>query len=319
MRYFDHDTRASQDDKIVALRLACGGAAIDAYWCIIEKIYAEEKGLCVEQPGVVRALAHNLCVSDEQLKTYINVMVEVGLLCWSADEGGRACVISARSASTIENYHERARKSSLAGKKSGEARRLKAQEALCLPGEITECGVNERSTDDEQTFNERSASVEQEANERLTDVEQTFNEPLTNRIEEKRIEKNKRESVSFDNDTDACCEDQAKAKKEKKPKPFDAEAREILRYLNAVCCKNLRESTDENLRPIRARLSDGYTVEQCKFVIENKTREWGKDEKCRKWLCPSTLFRPGNFDKYLNEKPIGGDSRGFASEYAGAF
>ena len=42
MRYFDHDTTASKDDGIMALRCDHGSAAVDAYWAIIEKMYADE-------------------------------------------------------------------------------------------------------------------------------------------------------------------------------------------------------------------------------------------------------------------------------------
>ena len=42
MKYFDHDVEAYKDDKIVLLRRECGGAAIDAYWTLLELIYREE-------------------------------------------------------------------------------------------------------------------------------------------------------------------------------------------------------------------------------------------------------------------------------------
>ena len=42
MKYFDDYVEAYKDDKIVLLRPACGGAAIDAYWTLLELIYREE-------------------------------------------------------------------------------------------------------------------------------------------------------------------------------------------------------------------------------------------------------------------------------------
>ena len=47
MRYFDHDTTAGSDDKIMALRLAHGGAAVDAYWVLLEMMYQSETELVI--------------------------------------------------------------------------------------------------------------------------------------------------------------------------------------------------------------------------------------------------------------------------------
>ena len=45
MLYFNHDTQASKDDRIIALRSSMGGAAVDAYWTIIELIHRDETEL----------------------------------------------------------------------------------------------------------------------------------------------------------------------------------------------------------------------------------------------------------------------------------
>lgn len=81
MRYFDHDTSAADDDKIMALRMDCGGAAVDAYWAVLEKIYRDETALVLDenQPGT-KALTHRLCIGFEQLAEWCDAMVSVGLL-----------------------------------------------------------------------------------------------------------------------------------------------------------------------------------------------------------------------------------------------
>ena len=48
------------------------------------------------------------------------------------------------------------------------------------------------------------------------------------------------------------------------------------------------------------RLKDGYTVEDCKAVIDNMILAWGSDDKMRQYIRPSTLFRPSHIDSYLN-------------------
>ena len=84
MRYFDHDTNASDDDSIMALRLEHGGAAVDCYWALLEKMYREERpvklfGTDGETNAETKSVAHRLCVDSETLKTYVSTMLELGL------------------------------------------------------------------------------------------------------------------------------------------------------------------------------------------------------------------------------------------------
>ena len=52
---------------------------------------------------------------------------------------------------------------------------------------------------------------------------------------------------------------------------------------------------------ITSRLKDGYTIDDFKEVIKKKADEWTGTEM-EKYLTPTTLFRPSNFEKYLNQK-----------------
>ena len=52
-------------------------------------------------------------------------------------------------------------------------------------------------------------------------------------------------------------------------------------------------------------LDSGYTIDDFKKVIDNKSDEWGNDHEKRKYLRPGTLFNPKNFNKYL----IGNNSK----------
>lgn len=84
-----------------------------------------------------------------------------------------------------------------------------------------------------------------------------------------------------------------------------AEIQEVLTYLNNQTNRGFRWAKP-NGRPtahadrVRALLKSGYTVQDCRDVIDRQVREWGNDEKMSKHLTPETLFRPCNFEKYLD-------------------
>ena len=74
---------------------------------------------------------------------------------------------------------------------------------------------------------------------------------------------------------------------------------EILTLLNDLAGKKFKP-IKSNLTPISARLKDGYTVQELKEIVQVKTLDWKNNEVMNQHLCPTTLFRPSNTDKYLN-------------------
>lgn len=78
----------------------------------------------------------------------------------------------------------------------------------------------------------------------------------------------------------------------------------IIDYLNKRAGKNFRHTTSETVKFINGRISEGYTIEDFKKVIDIKVEEWKGDPFGDKYLTPSTLFRPSNFEKYLNQQRI---------------
>lgn len=77
-----------------------------------------------------------------------------------------------------------------------------------------------------------------------------------------------------------------------------SETDSVIDYLNLVTGQKYKYSKTSR-KHIHARLSEGFTVEDCKSVIDKKTREWiGTD--MMKYLNPETLFA-GKFEKYLNQ------------------
>ena len=79
---------------------------------------------------------------------------------------------------------------------------------------------------------------------------------------------------------------------------------EVVSHLNAVTGKSFKAKSNATRNPIRARLREGYTVDDCKRVIDVKVSDWGRDPKMRKFLRPETLFRESKFEAYLQESPV---------------
>lgn len=73
----------------------------------------------------------------------------------------------------------------------------------------------------------------------------------------------------------------------------------ILDYLNKKLKSKYRPS-GPGAKFIRARLSDGFTVEDCRAVIDNQISLW-RGTDMHKYLRPETLFRPTKFESYVND------------------
>ncbi len=81
---------------------------------------------------------------------------------------------------------------------------------------------------------------------------------------------------------------------------LEKSAFEIIEYLNLKTGKNFRSSTKITIRLIKARISEGFTVEDFKTVIDNMKYKW-TGTKFQQYLVPTTLF--GNkFETYLNQE-----------------
>ena len=75
---------------------------------------------------------------------------------------------------------------------------------------------------------------------------------------------------------------------------------EIIDYLNLTIGSNYRHNTKSTITKIKARLNEGFSVEDFKKVINNKSQEWLGTE-WEIYLRPETLFGT-KFEQYLNQK-----------------
>jgi|TARA_R100000482_G_scaffold124513_2_gene77568 uncharacterized phage protein (TIGR02220 family) len=86
-------------------------------------------------------------------------------------------------------------------------------------------------------------------------------------------------------------------------------AEEILNYLNQKTGKKFRINAVSNSKHILARISEGYTLEEFKLVIDKKTLQWSdlifsNGQPASNYLRPATLFNSKNFENYLNENNL---------------
>ena len=77
-------------------------------------------------------------------------------------------------------------------------------------------------------------------------------------------------------------------------------ADEIISCLNEKAKTHYKSNTPKTVRLIRARLKEGFTIEDFKVVIEKKCTDWLGNEKMERYIRPETLFGT-KFEGYLNE------------------
>lgn len=83
--------------------------------------------------------------------------------------------------------------------------------------------------------------------------------------------------------------------------------KDIVSYLNNVLGTRYSHKTKNTQKHINARLSDGYSLEEFKIVIDKKVKEW-KGTDMERHLCPDTLFGT-KFEKYLNQNIVEGKAQ----------
>ena len=83
-------------------------------------------------------------------------------------------------------------------------------------------------------------------------------------------------------------------------KQDDLPYKEIVDYLNLKNNSNYKYTTKKTKDCIKARINEGFTLDDFKKVIDNKINEW-LGTNMEKYLRPETLFGT-KFESYLNQK-----------------
>ena len=89
---------------------------------------------------------------------------------------------------------------------------------------------------------------------------------------------------------------------DKGQKPQSDVYEEIIKYLNEKTGSHFKPTSKSTQRLISGRLSENYTIEDFKYVIDVKTNEWKDNTKMSKYLTPDTLFNASKFEKYRNQQ-----------------
>ncbi|WP_051910483.1 phage replisome organizer N-terminal domain-containing protein [Carnobacterium pleistocenium] len=84
--------------------------------------------------------------------------------------------------------------------------------------------------------------------------------------------------------------------------PDRAPYKDVIDYLNQKADKQFRKNTSSTQKVIKARFKEGFTIEDFKKVIDNKTADWLNDKKMSEYLRPQTLFGADKFEGYLNQE-----------------
>ena len=76
----------------------------------------------------------------------------------------------------------------------------------------------------------------------------------------------------------------------------------VIDKLNELNNTRYSSTSDSTLKLIKGRLKDGYTEEDLMLVVEKMSYLWHQpsEKDMTAYLRPSTLFRPTNFENYLN-------------------
>lgn len=78
---------------------------------------------------------------------------------------------------------------------------------------------------------------------------------------------------------------------------------EIVAHLNQRAGTNYKASTANTRKLVKARLKEGFTVDEFKTVIDKKCADWLNNRDMAQYLRPETLFGP-KFESYLNAKSM---------------
>ena len=110
-----------------------------------------------------------------------------------------------------------------------------------------------------------------------------------------------RSILDFDEETDVPTDNY------KKTKEVNSDIEHIIKYLNDVCGSRFKSTTSNTVRCIKARLKEGFSLQDFEKVVRWKYFQWGEKpfrfsngQLSSDYLRPSTIFGP-KFEEYLNE------------------
>lgn len=79
---------------------------------------------------------------------------------------------------------------------------------------------------------------------------------------------------------------------------LNSQCDEVIDFLNEIAGTKYKHK-EASREHIRARLNDGFTVEDCKQVVRSRWKAW-RGTQYQQYMRPGTLFAPSKFEGYLN-------------------
>lgn len=76
-------------------------------------------------------------------------------------------------------------------------------------------------------------------------------------------------------------------------------AARVIEHLNKTAGRSFRVNAGENAKGIIARHREGFTEAELIRVVDFRSSTWSRDPEMYQHLNPVTLFRPSNFERYL--------------------
>ena len=92
--------------------------------------------------------------------------------------------------------------------------------------------------------------------------------------------------------------------------------KDIISHLNMVTGSKYKSSSVKNKSLIKARLNEGFTLEDFMHVHLVKTAEWINDQKMKVFLRPETLYS-NKFEGYLNQQLSNNDKSKLIAKQTG--
>ena len=145
-------------------------------------------------------------------------------------------------------------------------------------------------------------------NQEITKPKPTYNQTETKpepKEKEKVKEKDKVKDIKeILSGTSADCPPSGTSTEDETKYPYKA----VIDYLNQKASTSFRAASKDNRKHIKARVDDGFKLEDFCEVIDKKVSEWGREpaageKDMRQYLRPMTLFGP-KFESYLNQKTV---------------
>lgn len=269
MQYFSHDTSAHKDEKIMLLRRRHGGAAVDAYWTILEIMYRDETQMKPTQnPIGFESVSMFLQCSVEELEKWVETMCSLGLLDCAEDEDGGYAIFSHRAMKNIEGYQDRVEKNRENGGKGGRPKKNAGENHA----------KTEKNPVGSESVNEKNQS-------------ETDGEPNDNQIGGISKSKSKSKSNEEERNKEEATDEQDDR--------FNAFLKSAIAIFNEETESSLLCFSPAVHMKVRRIFDSGRTLDDVRLVCADLYDRWKDDQKWQPWIRPETFFGD-KFESYLN-------------------